>query len=125
MCCVCFVLVQCDVNQSIHFFVTRFLQSAQIHGVGGGTGQWACQMAKAQGYRVIGTVSKGKAEAVKALDACEELIVLDEVKGAKFEDYTSVDVVGRVMEVTKGVGGERWERNITMTTRNIYEPLLK
>ena len=82
-------------------------------------------MAKAQGYRVIGTVSKGKAEAVKALDACEELIVLDEVKGAKFEDYTSVDVVGRVMEVTKGVGGERWERNITMTTRNIYEPEIK
>ena len=31
-----------------------------IHGVGGGTCQWAAQMAKLKGYKVIGTCPKGK-----------------------------------------------------------------
>merc|ERR1712023_493475 len=49
-----------------------------IHGVGGGTCQWAAQMAKTMGYKVIGTVAKGK-EAVGQACGCDELIVLPEV----------------------------------------------
>ena len=74
-----------------------------IHGVGGGTCQWAAQMAKIRGFKVIGTVSKGKADVAKDL-GCDELIVLDEVPGASFEDYESVDVVGRIKEITDGEG---------------------
>lgn len=74
-----------------------------IHGVGGGTCQWAAQMAKIQGYKVIGTCSKGKEEASKEL-GCDELIVLDEVPGTSYEDYESKDIVARVMEVTDGKG---------------------
>eukprot|EP00587_Corethron_hystrix_P008107 CAMPEP_0113313054 /NCGR_PEP_ID=MMETSP0010_2-20120614/9629_1 /TAXON_ID=216773 ORGANISM="Corethron hystrix, Strain 308" /NCGR_SAMPLE_ID=MMETSP0010_2 /ASSEMBLY_ACC=CAM_ASM_000155 /LENGTH=335 /DNA_ID=CAMNT_0000168985 /DNA_START=182 /DNA_END=1189 /DNA_ORIENTATION=- /assembly_acc=CAM_ASM_000155 len=74
-----------------------------IHGVGGGTCQWAAQMAKLRGYKVIGTVSKGKANIAEGL-GCDELIVLDEVSGQSFEDYESVDVVGKVMEITGGKG---------------------
>lgn len=74
-----------------------------IHGVGGGTCQWAAQMAKLQGHKVIGTVSKGK-EALARTLGCDELIVLDEVPGQSFEDYESVDVVKRVMEITDGKG---------------------
>lgn len=74
-----------------------------IHGVGGGTCQWAAQMAKLRGFKVIGTVSKGKADVAEKL-GCDELIVLDEVPGASFEDYESVDIVKRVMEVTDGQG---------------------
>jgi NADPH2:quinone reductase len=74
-----------------------------IHGVGGGTCQWAAQMAKIRGFKVIGTVSKGKADIAEKL-GCDELIVLDEVPGASYEDYESVDIVKRVMEVTDGQG---------------------
>ena len=74
-----------------------------IHGVGGGTCQWAAQMAKIRGYKVIGTVSKGKQAVAQSL-GCDELIVLDEVPGASFEDYESIDVVGRVKEITGGEG---------------------
>lgn len=74
-----------------------------IHGVGGGTCQWAAQMAKIRGYKVIGTCSKGKADIAKNL-GCDELIVLDEVPGASYEDYESVDVVAKVMEITDGKG---------------------
>eukprot|EP00545_Synedropsis_sp_CCMP1620_P013797 CAMPEP_0119013170 /NCGR_PEP_ID=MMETSP1176-20130426/8070_1 /TAXON_ID=265551 /ORGANISM="Synedropsis recta cf, Strain CCMP1620" /LENGTH=335 /DNA_ID=CAMNT_0006966229 /DNA_START=110 /DNA_END=1117 /DNA_ORIENTATION=+ len=74
-----------------------------IHGVGGGTCQWAAQMAKLQGYKVIGTCAKGKADIAKNL-GCDELIILDEVPGTAYEDYESVDIVERVMEVTGGVG---------------------
>ena len=76
-----------------------------IHGVGGGTCQWAAQMAKLQGFKVIGTVAKGKADVAKDL-GCDELIVLDEVPGQSFEDYDSVDVVERVKEITGGVGAK-------------------
>ena len=76
-----------------------------IHGVGGGTCQWAAQMAKLRGHKVIGTVSKGKADIAKKL-GCDDLIVLDEVPGASYEDYESVDIVKRVMEVTGGVGAK-------------------
>merc|ERR1712032_1152270 len=74
-----------------------------IHGVGGGTCQWAAQMAKIRGYKVIGTCSKGKADIAKSL-GCDELIVLDEVPGASYEDYESVDIVARVLETTGGKG---------------------
>jgi len=74
-----------------------------IHGVGGGTCQWAAQMAKIRGYKVIGTCSKGKEDICKKL-GCDELIVLDEVTGTAYEDYESVDIVAKVMEVTDGAG---------------------
>mmetsp|Transcript_16653 Transcript_16653/g.25155 ORF Transcript_16653/g.25155 Transcript_16653/m.25155 type:complete len:367 (+) Transcript_16653:124-1224(+) len=74
-----------------------------IHGVGGGTCQWAAQMAKLRGYKVIGTCSKGKESVAEKL-GCDELIVLDEVPGTSYEDYESLDIVERVMEVTDGVG---------------------
>ena len=59
--------------------------------------------AKIRGYKVIGTVSKGKADIAEGL-GCDELIVLDEVPGASYEDYESVDIVERVKEVTGGEG---------------------
>jgi len=74
-----------------------------IHGVGGGTCQWAAQMAKIRGYKVIGTCSKGKMDIAKKL-GCDDLIVLDEVEGTSYEDYESVNIVERVMEVTDGIG---------------------
>lgn len=74
-----------------------------IHGVGGGTCQWAAQMAKIRGYKVIGTCAKGKEDISRAL-GCDELIVLDEVEGTAYENYDSVDIVARVMEVTDGKG---------------------
>uniref|UniRef100_A0A6U4PYF8 Enoyl reductase (ER) domain-containing protein n=2 Tax=Hemiselmis andersenii TaxID=464988 RepID=A0A6U4PYF8_HEMAN len=74
-----------------------------IHGVGGGTCQWAAQMAKELGYKVIGTTSKGK-EAVGRATGVDELIVLDEAPGTSFEDYTSVDVTKKVLEITGGEG---------------------
>ncbi|GMI04829.1 hypothetical protein TrVE_jg13364 [Triparma verrucosa] len=89
-----------------------------IHGVGGGTCQWAAQMAKARGYKVIGTVSKGKESVARAL-GCDELIVLDEVPGASYEDYESVDVVKRVMEITDGVGCKAVIDGIGLSTVDI------
>merc|ERR1740117_2714039 len=74
-----------------------------IHGVGGGTCQWAAQMAKIKGYKVIGTTSKSK-EAVGRATGVDELIVCDEAPGTSFEDYTSVDITKRVMEITNGEG---------------------
>ena len=50
-----------------------------IHGVGGGTCQWAAQMAKLMGYKVIGTVAKGK-EAMGRATGVDELVVLNEVR---------------------------------------------
>ena len=74
-----------------------------IHGVGGGTCQWAAQMAKLKGYKVIGTCPKGK-EDVGAATGVDELIVTDVVPGTPFEDYESVDIVGKVKEITNGEG---------------------
>jgi len=89
-----------------------------IHGVGGGTCQWAAQMAKLRGYKVIGTCSKGKEGVARAL-GCDELIVLDEAEGASYEDYESVDVVKRVMEVTDGVGCKAVIDGIGLSTVDI------
>jgi len=91
-----------------------------LHGVGGGTCQWAAQMAKIQGYKVIGTVSKGK-QAIAEATGCDELIVLDEMEGTSYEDYTSVDVAAKVMEITDGkgvkcvidgIGANTWELSL-------------
>jgi NADPH2:quinone reductase len=74
-----------------------------IHGVGGGTCQWAAQMAKILGYKVIGTVAAGK-EAVGRATGVDELIVVKEAPGTSYEDYTSVDVLAKVLDITNGEG---------------------
>jgi len=74
-----------------------------IHGVAGGTCQWAAQMAKLKGYKVIGTCPEGKKD-VGLATGCDELIVLKEIEGTSYEDYTSVDIVSKVMEITGGAG---------------------
>ena len=51
-----------------------------VHGVGGGTCQWAAQMAKIRGYKVIGTCAKGKGDIGKATGV-DELILYDEAPG--------------------------------------------
>eukprot|EP00956_Cyclotella_meneghiniana_P008719 scaffold11898_cov69-Cyclotella_meneghiniana.AAC.9 len=91
------------LTSSAHANLIKEGEWCLIHGVGGGTCQWAAQMAKLRGFKVIGTCSKGKADIAKSL-GCDELIVLDEVAGASYEDYESVDIVSRVMEVTDGKG---------------------
>ena len=63
-----------------------------IHAAAGGTGQLAVQMAKAQGYKVIGTCSASKMPIAKAC-GCDAVV-----------DYNAEDVVARVMEITDGVG---------------------
>lgn len=74
-----------------------------IHGVAGGTCQWAAQMAKLRGFKVIGTAPKGKRDVAEVL-GCDELILLDESPGTSYEDYTSVDVIAKVKEITNGLG---------------------
>ena len=73
-----------------------------IYSVGSGTCQWAAQMAKLQGYKVIGTTSKTKAEA--APKCVDELIVLETVAGKTYADYESVDIAKRVQEITSNQG---------------------
>ena len=63
-----------------------------IHAAAGGTGQLAVQMAKNQGFKVIGTCSSGKMDIVKQCGA--DYVV----------DYNHEDVVERVMDITNGVG---------------------
>jgi len=91
------------LTSSAHADLIKEGEWCLIHGVGGGTCQWAAQMAKLRGFKVIGTCSKGKADVAETL-GCDELIVLDEIPGASYEDYESVDIVSRVMEVTDGKG---------------------
>jgi len=74
-----------------------------IHGVAGGTCQWAAQMAKLRGFKVIGTAPKCKADTAEAL-GCDELLLLDEVEGTSYEDYESMDVVAKVKDITNGEG---------------------
>jgi len=74
-----------------------------IHGVGGGTCQWAAQMARLKGYKVIGTCPEGKKD-VGLATGVDELIVCKELPGTAYEDYESVDIVKRVMEITNGAG---------------------
>ena len=72
----------------------------------------------AQGYKVIGTTSTSKAE-IGAATGCDELIVLDEAPGTSYEDYTSQDIVGKVMEVTDGVGCKAVVDGIGLATYEI------
>jgi NADPH2:quinone reductase len=74
-----------------------------VHGVGGGTCQWAAQMAKIRGYKVIGTCAKGKGDIGKATGV-DELILYDEAPGTAYEDYESVDGLAKVLEITDGAG---------------------
>jgi len=89
-----------------------------IHGVGGGTCQWAAQMAKTLGYKVIATAAKGKADVAAATNP-DELILLDEAPGTSYEDYSTADVVGRVMEATGGAGAKCVIDGIGLATTDI------
>ena len=91
------------LTSSAHADLIKEGEWCLIHGVGGGTCQWAAQMAKIRGYKVIGTVSKGKEDVASDL-GCDELLVLDEVPGTSYEDYESMDIVGKVKEITDGEG---------------------
>mmetsp|Transcript_32313 Transcript_32313/g.78594 ORF Transcript_32313/g.78594 Transcript_32313/m.78594 type:complete len:347 (-) Transcript_32313:64-1104(-) len=93
-----------------HYLVTdahaSLIQKDQwclIYSVGSGTCQWAAQMAKIQGYKVIGTTSKSKASVVPK-GACDELIVLDPAEGKSHADYNAIDIPKKVMEITNGDG---------------------
>jgi len=74
-----------------------------IHGVAGGTCQWAAQIAKLKGYKVIGTCPEGKKD-IGLATGVDELIVCKEAPGQSFEDYESVDIAAKVMEITGGAG---------------------
>jgi NADPH:quinone reductase len=74
-----------------------------IFSVGSGTTQWAAQMAKLQGYKVIGTTSKTKVDAVQK-GSVDELIVLETAEGKTYADYQSVNIVQKVMDITNGQG---------------------
>jgi NADPH2:quinone reductase len=74
-----------------------------IHGVAGGTCQWAAQMAKIIGFKVIGTAPIGKRDVAEGT-GCDELILLKEAPGTAYEDYESVDIVAKVKEITGGEG---------------------
>jgi NADPH:quinone reductase len=71
-----------------------------IYSVGSGTCQWAAQMAKLKGYKVIGTTSTTKT----APSCCDEVIVLETIQGKTYSDFTSVDIVQKVMEITHSEG---------------------
>jgi len=74
-----------------------------IYSVGSGTGQWAAQMAKLRGYKVIGTCSQSK-EGIARTVGCDELIVLESPHGKSHADYTTIDLAAKIMEITNNVG---------------------
>uniref|UniRef100_A0A7S4MAY6 Enoyl reductase (ER) domain-containing protein n=2 Tax=Odontella aurita TaxID=265563 RepID=A0A7S4MAY6_9STRA len=89
-----------------------------IYSVGSGTCQWAAQMAKIRGYRVIGTTSEGKKDVAKEA-GCDELIVLDEAHDGSYADYASVDILAKVMEITGGQGVKAIIDGVGMSTTEI------
>jgi NADPH:quinone reductase len=91
------------LTTSAHADLIKSGEWCLIHGVAGGTCQWAAQMAKLQGFKVIGTAPVGKRDVAEAT-GCDELILLNEAPGTSYEDYASVDVVAKVMEITGGQG---------------------
>lgn len=105
------VAIACMVQGlTAHYLVTDatagLIKSGEwclIYSVGSGTTQWAAQMAKLQGYKVIGTTSRTKVDQV-AKGSVDELIVLDTAEGKTYADYASVDIVERVKEITNGEG---------------------
>lgn len=76
-----------------------------MYSVGSGTCQWACQLAKLQGYKVIGTTTQSKITAA-AQAACDHLIILDPEDGKSYADYSSVDIHQKVMDITDGKGAK-------------------
>ena len=87
------------LTTSAHADLVKAGEWCLIHSVGSGTCQWAAQMAKLRGFKVIGTCSNGKKAIAESL-GLDELIVLNEFAEKSYSDYGSVDVVGRVMEIT-------------------------
>jgi NADPH:quinone reductase-like Zn-dependent oxidoreductase len=83
-------------------------QTVLIHAAAGGVGQFAVQLAKWKGARVIGTCSTGNVDFVKSLGADE---VIDYTKTA-FED-----VVQDVDLVVDAVGGETENRSWAVLKR--------
>ena len=100
-----------------------------IYSVGSGTGQWAAQMAKLRGYKVIGTCSKDKEEMAKTV-GCDELIVLDSPNGKSYADYACIDLPAKIMEITNnagckcvidGIGKSTWEISLSiLAVRGIW-----
>jgi NADPH2:quinone reductase len=86
-----------------------------IFSAGSGTCQWAAQMAKLKGYKVIGTTSKTKT----APKECDEVIVLETVKGKTYADYESVDIHNKVMEITSGAGAKCIIDGVGLSTSEI------
>lgn len=76
-----------------------------IYSVGSGTCQWAAQMAKLRGYKVIGTTSSHKVHQAQ-LANCDELIVLQEAEGQSYADYehSHDEIISRVMHITSDQG---------------------
>jgi NADPH2:quinone reductase len=115
-----------------HYLVTSahcgLIQAGEwclIYSVGSGTGQWAAQMAKLRGYKVIGTCSTAKAEMGKAV-GCDELILLDSPEGKSYGDYASIDLAARIMDITchvgckciiDGMGKSTWEISLKVLAR--------
>jgi NADPH:quinone reductase len=91
------------LTRSAHADLIKAGEWCLIHGVAGGTCQWAAQMAKLNGFKVIGTAPLGKRD-IAEKTGCDELILLDEVPGTSYEDYASVDIVKKVLEITGGQG---------------------
>lgn len=91
------------LTRSAHADLIKPGEWCLIHGVAGGTCQWAAQMAKITGFKVIGTAPIGKKDVAEGT-GCDELILLNEVPGTAYEDYASVDIVAKVKEITGGEG---------------------
>lgn len=91
------------LTRSAHADLIKPGEWCLIHGVAGGTCQWAAQMAKIIGFKVIGTAPIGKRDVAEGT-GCDELILLKEAPGTAYEDYESVDIVAKVKEITGGEG---------------------
>ena len=63
------------------------------------------QMAKLSGFKVIATCSKSK-EPIARSTGADEVIVFEEKEGTSYSDYSSVDIVQRVQEITGGQGAK-------------------
>ena len=131
------VAVSCGVHGMTAHYLTHSAHAGLvkpgewmlIHGTGSGTCQWAAQMAKLRGYKVIGTCSESKQDIARATGV-DELIVYKEAPGTSYEDYTSVDLVPKVMEITggegvkaviDGIGLATWETSIeSLARRGIF-----
>ena len=75
-----------------------------VYSVGSGTCQWAAQMLKLRGYRVIGTTSASKVTNEGNNFGCDHVIVLQNEPGKSYASYASVDIAAKVMELTNGNG---------------------